>query len=423
MGIDVDMLSKQTTNALFAKRKEKHHKLEQQLKAQQAALDKQKSGLDTFRTALKDLAKVEEGLLKNKASTSIKEVATISANEKALKGSYSFFVEKLASAHQLAYTGLTDAAVKAEQNPLELTVNGQSLSVELKDVDTLADLAHAINNAKDNPGVTASVVRSNGQQILLLTSDKSGVANKIEFNGSRPAIFNTSNQQELSSAEDSVVYIGDPSKDLKIESSSNTLDKVIDGVTIELVKVQQTGDPLLEVKVEVEPAQTETQIKKFIDAFNGAKSAVSSNKNSDSLSTALKQNLNSLVGKLYGGKTLGMIGVTFDRNGDLKLDSKKLTEVLKTSPTFITDLMSGPNGLVNKLDKALDPYLNTSDGSLKVRSEMLAMRKTSLERTKDGLENSYARVLKTNLLKFNRLNEMMGKMQATMNMFDQQAHF
>ncbi len=423
MGIDVDTLSKQTTNALFAKRKEKHHKLEQQLKTQQAALDKQKSGLSAFRTALKDLAKVEEGLLKNKASTSIKEVATISANEKALKGSYSFFVEKLASAHQLAYTGLTDTAVKAEQTPLELTVNGQSLSVELKDVDTLADLAHAINNAKDNPGVTASVVRSNGQQILLLTSDKSGVANKIEFNGSRPAIFNTSNQQELSLAEDSVVYIGDPSNGLKIESSSNTLDKVIDGVTIELVKVQQAGDPLLEVKVEVEPAQTETQIKKFIDAFNGVKSAVSSTSKSDSLSTALKQNLNSLVGKLYGGKTLGMIGVTFDRNGDLKLDSKKLTEVLKTSPTFITDLMSGPDGLVNKLDKALDPYLNASDGSLKARSEMLAMRKTSLERAKDGLENSYQRALKINLLKFNRLNEMMDKMQATMNMFDQQASF
>ncbi|MGE4704669.1 flagellar filament capping protein FliD [Yersinia enterocolitica] len=423
MGIDVQEVSKTFTNEAFAKRKEKQHKLEQQLKTQQTLLDKQKSGLDTFRTALKDLGKVEEGLLKNKASTSIKEVATISANEKALKGSYSFFVEKLASAHQLAYTGLTDAAVKVEQNPLELTVNGQSLSVELKDVDTLADLAHAINRASDNPGVTASVVRSNGQQILLLTSDKSGAANKIEFNGSRPAIFSAANEKVLSLAEDSVVYIGDLSNGLKIESSSNTLDKVIDGVTIELVKVQQTGDPLLEVKVEVEPAQTETQIKKFIDAFNSVKSAVSSNKNSDSLSTALKQNLNSLVGKLYGGKTLGMIGVSFDRNGDLKLDSKKLTEVLKTSPTLITDLMSGPDGLVNKLDKALDPYLNASDGSLKVRSEMLAMRKTSLERTKDELENSYARVLKANLLKLNRLSNMMDKMQATSNMFDQQASF
>ncbi len=423
MGIDVQEVSKTFTNKVFGKKKEKQHKLEQQLKTQQTLLDKQKSGLDTFRTALKDLGKVEEGLLKNKASTSIKEVATISANEKALKGSYSFFVEKLASAHQLAYTGLTDAAVKVEQNPLELTVNGQSLSVELKDVDTLADLAHAINNAKDNPGVTASVVRSNGQQILLLTSDKSGVANKIAFNASRPAIFSAANEKVLSVAEDSVVYIGDPLKDLKIESSSNTLDKVIDGVTIELVKVQKAGDPQLEVKVEVEPAQTETQIKKFIDAFNGVKSAVSSTSKSDSLSTALKQNLNSLVGKLYGGKTLGMIGVTFDRNGDLKLDSKKLTEVLKTSPTLITDLMSGPDGLVNKLDKALDPYLNASDGSLKARSEMLAMRKTSLERTKDGLENSYQRALKINLLKFNRLSEMMDKMQATMNMFDQQASF
>ncbi len=423
MGIDVQEVSKTFTNRVFAKRKEKQHKLEQQLKTQQTLLDKQKSGLDTFRTALKDLAKVEEGLLKNKASTSIKEVATISANEKALKGSYSFFVEKLASAHQLAYTDLTDAAVKAEQNSLELTVNGQSLSVELKDVDTMADLAHAINNAKDNPGVTASVVRSNGQQILLLTSDKSGVANKIAFNASRPAIFSAANEKVLSLAKDSVVYIGDRSNGLKIESSSNTLDKVIDGVTIELVKVQQAGDPLLEVKVEVEPAQTETQIKKFIDAFNGVKSAVSSTSKSDSLSTALKQNLNSLVGKLYGGKTLGMIGVTFDRNGDLKLDSKKLTEVLKTSPTFITDLMSGPDGLVNKLDKALDPYLNASDGSLKVRSEMLAMRKTSLERTKDGLEKSYARVLKAYLLKLNRLSNMRDKIQATTNMFDQQASF
>ncbi|AYD45209.1 flagellar filament capping protein FliD [Yersinia rochesterensis] len=423
MGIDVDALSKQVTQDLFAKRKEKQHKLEQQLKTQQTALDKQKSGLSTFRDALKDLSKVEEGLLKNKTSTSIKEVATISANEKALKGTYSFFVEKLASAHQLAYTGLTDDKVKTEQNPLALTVNGQSFSVELKGVDTLTDLAHAVNHAKDNPGVTASVVRSNGQNILLLTSDKSGKENEIKFDTPRPAIFVAGNEKELSSAQDSVVYIGDKSNNLKVESSSNTLDKVIDGVTIELVKVQKAGDPLLEVKIEVEPAQTETQIKKFIDAFNSAKSAVSSNNNSDSLSTALKQNLNSLVGKLYGGKTLGMIGVSFDRNGDLKLDSKKLTEILKTSPTLITDLMSGPDGLINKLDKALDPYLNASDGSLKVRSEMLAMRKTSLERTKEGLENSYARVLKTNLLKFNRLNEMMDKMQSTMDMFDQQARF
>ncbi|EKN6151504.1 flagellar hook protein [Yersinia enterocolitica] len=423
MGIDVEALSKQTTNGLFAKRKEKHHKLEQQLKTQQAAVDKQKSGLSAFRTALKDLSKVEEGLLKNKASTSIKEVATISANEKALKGSYSFFVEKLASAHQLAYTGLTDDKVKAESGPLELTVNGQSFSVELKSVETLADLAHAINNAKDNPGITASVVRSNGENILLLTSDKSGAANKIEFANSHPAIFSTTNQKELSSAEDSVVYIGDKSKDLKIESSSNTLDKVIDGVTIELVKVQKPGDPLLEVKIEVEPAQTETQIKKFIDAFNSAKSAVSSNNNNDSLSTTLKHNLNSLVSQSYGGKTLGMMGVSFDRNGDLKLDSKKLTEVLKTSPTLITDLMSGPDGLINKMDKALDPYLNASNGSLKMRSEMLSMRKTSLESAKDGLENNYQRALRNNLLKFNRLNEMMDKMQSTMNMFDQQANF
>ncbi|WP_145595463.1 flagellar filament capping protein FliD [Yersinia aleksiciae] len=423
MGIDVDLISKQVTNGLFAKRKERHHNLEKQLKTQQGALDKQKSGLNSFRTTLKDLGKTEEGLLKNKASSSIKEVATISANEKAVKGSYSFFVEQLASQHQLAYTGITDELVKREQGTLELSVAGKPLNVELKDVDTVSDLALAINSSKDNPGVTAAVVRSNGQEILLLTSDKSGQANQITFGSNRPAIFAPINEKILTTAQDSVIFIGDKSQGLKVENSSNTLDKVINGVTIELIKVQQTGDPLLEVKVDVEPTETEAQIKKFVDAFNSAKSAVSSTDRSDSLSTTIKQSLNSLAGQSYGGKSLGMIGVSFDRNGELKLDSKKLAEVLKNSPTSITELLSGPDGLINKIDKALDPYLSTSDGLLKNRSEMLAMRKTSLESMKDGLEKSYERTLKANLLKFNRLNEMLDKMESTMQMLNQQASF
>ena len=421
MGIDVNLHSKDATNRLFAKKKERHHIQEKQLKDQQAALAKQKSGLETFRTALKDLGKVEEGLLKNNTSSSIKDVATVSANEKALKGSYSFFVERLASAHQLAFTGLTDDLVKNEQSSLELSVNGKPLNVELKGVDTVADLAHAINNAKDNPGVTASVVRSNGQHILLLTSDKSGKDNKIEFTSQRPAIFASSNEKELSPAQDSLVYIGDKSNDLKVESSSNTLDKVIDGVTIELIKVQKPGDPLLEVKVDVNPAETEGQIKKFVDAFNSVKSAVSSKERGDSLPAALKQSLNSLVSQSYRGKTLGMIGVSFDRNGDLKLDSKKLTEVLKNSPTMVTELLSGTDGLISKLDKSLDPYLSTSNGSLKKRSEMLEIRQTSLAWAKDSLEKSYEIALKNNMRKYNNLSNQMDKMQGILNMFSQEA--
>lgn len=422
MGIDVKLHSTEATNVAFAKRKERHHVQEKQLKDQKAVLAKQKTGLETFRTALKDLGKVEEGLLKNSTSSSIKEVATVSANEKALKGSYSFFVDQLASTHQLAFTGMTDDLVKNEQDALTLTINGKPLNVGLKGVDTMADLAHAINGVKDNPGITATVVRSNGQHILLLTSDKSGNENKIELSDPRPAIFNKSNEKELSAAQDSVIYIGAKSNNLKVESSSNTLDKVIDGVTIELIKVQKPGDPLLEVKVSVNQAETEAQIKKFIDAFNSVKPAINSKERSDSLPAAIKKSLNSLVTQTYGGKTLGMLGVSFDRNGDLKLNSKKLTEVLKNSPTIVTDLLSGTDGLVNQLDKALDPYLSTSTGSLKKRSEMLAMRETSLKWAKDSLDKSYKRAFDINLKKYNILSNRMDEMQGIMNMFSMQAN-
>ncbi|EKN3458521.1 flagellar filament capping protein FliD [Yersinia enterocolitica] len=423
MAIDVYQVTKEVTDGLFLQKKEKHKKLEKQLEAQQSVLNKQKSGLETFRTALKDLGKADEGLLKNNISSSIKDVATVSANEKALKGSYSFFVERLASAHQLAYTDLTDDLVKREQGSLELTIHGKPLNVELKGINSVADLAHAINNTKDNPGITATMVRSNGQQILLLTSDKSGKDNKIEFGGQRPAIFASNKEKELAPAQDSLVYIGDKSKDIKVEMSSNTLDKVIDGVTIELIKVQKPGDPLLEVKVKADPVETEVQIKKFIDAFNNVKSEVSSKDRSDSLSTSIKQGLNHLASKNYGGKTLGMIGISFDRNGNLKLNSKKLSEVLKTTPTLITELLSGKDGLISKLDKVLDPYLSTSDGALKRRSEMLEIRKTSLARTKSDLEQKYQTTFRANLKKYNMLNELRDKLENTTEMISQQVGF
>lgn len=57
MGLDVAMHAKSTTDGLFIVRKTRQHNLEAQLKKQQAALDKQKTGLNTFRTALQDLGK------------------------------------------------------------------------------------------------------------------------------------------------------------------------------------------------------------------------------------------------------------------------------------------------------------------------------------------------------------------------------
>lgn len=85
--------------------------------------------------------------------------------------------------------------------------------------------------------------------------------------------------------------------------------------------------------------------------------------------------------------------------------------------------MSGPNGLIKKLDKALDPYLSPSDGLLKSRSEMLAMRKTALESNKESLEKIYQRVLKVQTLKYDRLSNLIDNMMNTINTLDQQANF
>ncbi|WP_324186484.1 flagellin hook IN motif-containing protein, partial [Vibrio parahaemolyticus] len=69
---------------------------------------------------------------------------------------------------------------------LEFTINGKTMTIDLSTVDTdgdgvttVSDLTKAINNNSDNPGVNATLVRSNGQTHFMLSSTETGVANQI----------------------------------------------------------------------------------------------------------------------------------------------------------------------------------------------------------------------------------------------------
>src|SRR5690606_37479466 len=124
--------------------------------------------------------------------------------------------------HQIGFDKMTDQSIKDASDTMDITLgegaDAKTITVDLTDMDSLSDLTKAINGDKDNPGVTASLIRSDGEVTLMLSSDKSGSKNTISV--SSPSGLDFSNPKEISKAADSVIKMGD----MTFTNSSNTLD-------------------------------------------------------------------------------------------------------------------------------------------------------------------------------------------------------
>ncbi|HEY1846420.1 MAG TPA: flagellar filament capping protein FliD [Buttiauxella sp.] len=402
------------------------------LQAQQTALTALRTAMTTFRTALTDLNKTDNGMLQNTATTNVDGIATVTANSTAQKGSYSVFVKQLASQHQMAYDNLTDDDIKNATGTMSITINGESVDIEMDGLKSLSDLTGAINNSEDNPGVTASLIRTDGQVSLMFSSDETGAKNVVEIDASNMDSasadkFAASNQETITKAADAIFRLGDSTKEYT--SSSNTLDKLIDGVTIELTKAQAEGDAPLRINVGTDSSATKDQVQSFVDAYNAMRSSLNSLTASGSGDTtrgafagdsgiaSLDREMNDVLRTQFGGKDMTSYGITADKDGNLTIDSEKLDDALKEDPTGLTTLFNGNDGLIKKMDKSMDKYLNSTNGLLKGRQDTLDRQQTEIDGKTDKInaryETSYNRYLK----QFTQLQSIMTQMNNTMSMF------
>lgn len=246
--------------------------------AQITALGKVEAALREFRTAVNNMNSNSSNVIKNTATVSQDGFLSATANASALAGSYQVFVEQVATAHQLS-TGMPANLEASTEIPttgtLEFTVNGKTLSLDLSTVDTngdgkatMADLVSAINNDPDNPGVNATLVRSNGQTHFMLSSTETGVANTVNVSASgtgatwfEDAFTNTT---DISTPQDAVIWLGAEGSGLKLTNSSNTFKGVIDGVDLTVSKAQVSGEKPLTLTIGADEEATKEQVNSFI---------------------------------------------------------------------------------------------------------------------------------------------------------------
>lgn len=163
--------------------------------------------LTALQSAAGSLSGTNNSVFDGRTATSSNEnVVTASASSKAQPGVYSFTVNSLAQAQEIASQGFDSANSTITQGTFQFQVGSGAVTTITIDGtnNTLQGLTNAINNAK--AGVIASIVNDGSSSQgyhLLLTSNNSGTANALTITNNLAADGSGATRPELNGT-----YIG-----------------------------------------------------------------------------------------------------------------------------------------------------------------------------------------------------------------------
>ncbi|MBY7856231.1 flagellar filament capping protein FliD [Vibrio fluvialis] len=414
-----------------------------QYQSQLTALGKVETALRAFRTAITEMNSSTSSIVKNSATVSQEGYFSATADANALAGSYQVFVEQVATAHQVSASmpaNLDSTTQVPTTGTMDFTINGTTMTLDLSTLDsdgdgiaTVADLVSAINNDSNNPGVNATLVRSNGQTYFMLSSTETGVANSVNVSvsGTGQTWFEDAftNLNEISAPQDAVIWLGAQGTGLQLSNSSNTFEGVINGVDLTVTKAQTSGEAPLSLSVGADQEGTKEQMNKIIEAYNSLMKTIDSYTSiggedsqrgvlaSDPTIRSIESQLKTLVRGEFEGMRLSDLGIEISRDGTMKIDADKFEKAQTTNTAALESFFNGDGNLLDSLDSLLDPYLQFSNGLFKSRKDALQQNISRIEDKQTALERKYDMAYDRYLKQFTQMNQLITKMNQTMSMF------
>ncbi len=409
-----------------------------------------KMALTTFSSSLLGLTNGKT-LLTQSAALSNTALGSATASATAAPGTYSLFVEQVATNHQVSFGNLGDTPL-AEAGSLKIKVGTGDFTVDLSKANSNGDqllsvkeIAAAINaEPKNNSRVTASVITIGGVAQLVLTSNVSGTEGKLDFDtsalgGGALETAMTPKPKELVEAKNAILWVGARPADgqdngSRIEQSSNTFSN-IDGVKMTFTKAQAIGDAPMTLTVALDSSATTTNAQSFVTAYNKLKSVLdgltdpgdpSSGKaagvfSADSGVRVLRDQLVRTLRETAAG-SLATFGITAQRNGTLALDTTKFDAAMKANPggldKAIGDYSSNtPSGIAGKLNKFVDSW-TSANGMLTQRETSVSKLQKSLDQRQAKFEADYTAMYNRYKAQFTQLQSLQARMSQTTDMFD-----
>jgi len=410
------------------------------------------SALTAFQTSISSLASSTSSVSAASATFSNPSVATATAKSTAVAGTYSFYVEQLATAGQVSYGGVTDTTAAGSGSLNVVLADGTNFQVDLANADTNHDgvlsakeIAAAINAAANNNSrVTASTLSVNGTNTLVLTSNQTGAANAASLDTSgvtnaalKSQLDDATQQKQLVTAQDAVLWVGPQGTGSKITQASNVFN-VVDDVSITLTRAQLAGDSPVTMTVGQDDTTTGKNVQAFVDAWNTLNKTLDSltspgNPNAnpavspgafanDAGLAALRQRMQAALRTVTNGQSLISYGISAQRDGSLALDTTRLNNTLAANPGAIDNIFGkavpgNEAGVLGTMDTLMNQWTTAGTGQISTRSATITKQQDDITSRRATLQTQYDNAYNRYLTQFTALQQLQSQMTSNSNLF------
>jgi flagellar hook-associated protein 2 len=385
-----------------------------------------------------------------KASVGSTDVMSVTTTAKAVPGNYNITVDTLATAQSLVTGNVADQ--KAVIGGGEITFDfGEGLAsgddptttktVTIPAGASLEGVRDAINKA--GIGVTASIINdgSASPYRLVLTSDKTGTEATMRVSSADAALNDlvafdpaaapgaNKMEQKVPPANATLTING-----IDVVSQSNSVVDAAQGVTMNLSK---TGTTSLVVTRDNDTIKA--SVLAFVTAYNNIQSAAksltafdtdagtSAALTGDGTLRTIQSSLRSMLGGAMddgkgGSITLIDIGITFNKDGTMALDSTKLTKALNDNLGGVTEMFSrttGSGGIGKQVNDYVDSLTKTN-GALKTAQDGITKTLKDLEDDYDRVEERVNATIDRYKAQFTQLDMLVAQMNRTSSYLTQQ---
>ncbi|RMQ44973.1 Flagellar hook-associated protein fliD [Pseudomonas cichorii] len=418
-----------------------------------SGVDQLTAALSAFQKSMDTLKSTTTPAFQGFAATSANEsVVKATAGNTAVSGSYSLNVSQLASASKVATTALDSTQTSAiPSGTLKITQNGTIHEVKITQTSTLQEVRDTINSTLQGKGISANIITDSNGSRLVFSSTTTGKNSDISVDGGTElSMLNIDGTKLMSTTSTSTDANGRAipgagaisalAQDaeftidgLSLTSKTNTVSNAVSGLSFELVakSANNTSDTVITVASNTEGLKTSLQT--FVDSYNTlaklvttlTKGAVDSEGKytaaaltGDSTPRALLAAIRGQIATATSNSGLGslaQLGITTQQSdGTLSLNTSQFTAAMndKKLGGQIQNLFTGTGGLIERMEKAIDPYTKTG-GILAAKKTSLTQVQTRLTAEQDALDRRIETLTATLTKKYNAMDLAVGKLNAT----------
>lgn len=402
-----------------------------QLQTKKSTWQTQISNLGKLSSKVNDLIKLATELqdqgkvLATKGVVSDDKVASVTTDGGATAGHYELTVSQLARTEKDRSVGFNSTFSEVKKGTLTIGTPGEdAVDIAIDDGDTLQDVVDKINAS--DARVDASIVKDGSKSYLQIVASDSGhavggtaddaITISESYSGASGGELGLTQTVQAKNAKVNI-------DGLDIEQRTNTLDDVLPGMKVTLLKDSGTTN----IDVAADSAGTKTKLQSFVTLVNDVLGLVKSQTKTadgarqtepDPAVERLGRDLKALVTDVVEGVSgkygsLAQVGVKTNAAGTLELDSTAMDKALAADPRSVAKLFTqADTGIGARLAKSLKTWTDPIDGIIGGRQKSLTKRMSDADSQITRMEARLTTLGASMQRQFNRMEQTMAQFQA-----------